>query len=60
MADKLKAEGKTDAEVVSRVRSILKEKNKVQSVLVTLFISAVLFGLIYYNYGMSQCLSCMA
>ncbi|WOF16472.1 hypothetical protein F1737_07040 [Methanoplanus sp. FWC-SCC4] len=40
--------------------SILKDKNNVESVLVTLFVSVVLFGIIYYNYGMSRCLSCMA
>lgn len=30
----------------------LKERNSFQSVFVTLFVSAVLFGLIYFNYGM--------
>jgi hypothetical protein len=38
---------------------IFKDKTNVQSVVVTLLVSAVLFGLIYYNYGMSQCISCM-
>ncbi|MDD4126746.1 MAG: hypothetical protein PHV39_03560 [Methanomicrobium sp.] len=40
--------------------SILKDKTNVQSVVVTLLISAVLYGLIYYNYGLSQCLSWVA
>ena len=39
---------------------ILKDKTNVQSVVVTLLISAVLYGLIYYNYGLSQCLSWVA
>lgn len=39
---------------------ILKDKNKVQAVLVTIFVSAVLFGLIYLNYGLEECQYCMA
>jgi hypothetical protein len=38
---------------------VLKGRNNVQSVFVTLFVSAILLGLVYLNYGMSQCQYCM-
>ncbi len=38
---------------------VLKDKNNPRSVVVTFIVSAILFGLIYYNYGISRCLSCM-